>query len=136
MLHYTEGREGKTLSVFHAPLRDRFTVPKEVLRVRSKGAFASKALWRLVTGSPTSSAYDNLSFEPCTIDQVGNSIDSFMREETTGGIFLDNEAPEEIRSTLGTVEENLTRESRQALTEFLGLDLQPEDDRPFPGQYL
>ena len=134
----SEGVDGKTLSIFHAPPAEGFAIPKEVLRVRSAGDFASRSLWNLITGNLSTGDYDTPSFEPSSVEQVSRSLDEFMRTQSAGGIFVDDEAPDEIKNALQAVEEALNAESKTTLADLMGIDIQTtfEDDRPYPGLYL
>ncbi len=135
----TDGVEGKTLSVFYAPISNKFTVPREVLIIKSHSNHTSRQLWELiVTGRLSNETFDLPTIEPSSINQVGQNLDLFMRTERAGGIFIDAEAPEDIHNTLKEVERNLTAEAQSTLADLLGIEITPvtEDKRPLPGLYL
>jgi hypothetical protein len=134
----SKGMDNIRLSVFFAPLSDRFVIPKEVLRAQSVGGFASRSLWKLITGELSSHDKTIPTIEPSSIEQVQQNLDEFLRTQPADELFLDNNAPDDIKEALQTVQEALTTEAQTRLANILGLVIPAErqDDRPYPGQYL
>jgi len=133
-----ETLEGTSLSIFFAPESDRFVVAKEVLRAKSLGGVASQSLWKLMTGELLVQADTIPTIEPTSVGQVQRDLDEFLRTQPADELFLDDNAPDEIRNALRSVQETLTLEAQTRLANMFGL-IAPtdfQDDRPLPGQYL
>lgn len=134
----SEELDGQTLRVFYAPHGDEFIVPKEVLRAHGHGEFATQSLWNLITGRLPRGNVLPTTIEPSSVEDLGTSLDEFLRTQPANAVYIDEEAPDDIKQTLHQVRETLTGEAQATLADVLGLVMVPEkeDNRPFPGQYL
>lgn len=137
-LSQTESFDGKSIRIFHAPEIQGFVIPSEVLRLKSEVSSSVGSLWRLVVGLSDRSEFED-AFEASSIEKITNALDRFLRTEPADLIEIAENAPDEIKVALTSVQENLSRESYTRLAHLLGLEIPrnpEEDDRPYPGQYL
>lgn len=124
-----EGEEldGKLLSIFYTPDSDRLSIPREVVRIKGIGEIANNGLWEAATGMLVVKEAEAPTIKPSSVDQVGHAIQGFMRENTGGGgVFVDEDAPEEIKRALTGAEEALKTESRARLADFLGIQIETQ----------
>jgi hypothetical protein len=115
-----DGREEKNLSVFYAPSSEGLSIPREVVRIKSLG-IAHRGLWEAITGKLQVTEPVVPTIEPSSAEQVGSAVQDFMRENVGGGLFVDDDTPQEIRDALSGAEEALKTESRSRLADFLGV---------------
>ena len=134
----SEGLEGIDLSIFYAPLTDKLVIPKEVLRARGMETVARSSLWKILTDDLSSREFNEPTLEPSSIEQVGNSIEIFLRSQSRVALYVDEDSPSEIKETLQIVAETLDPEDASNLASFLGLGVSTtiNDDQLLRGQYL
>lgn len=133
-----------SLSVFYAPLKEGFVIPKQVLSVQSAHDIASGSLWRLMTRElpHIHEIGDEVpSLKPSTLDGIKTELDEFMRTNPADELVIDENAPDAVKTALQEVQDRLAEESQTRLANMLGLiipsgDVEVEDDRPYPGMYL
>lgn len=134
----SEGQDGTSLGVFFAPPSDRLVFPKEVLRAKSAGDIATASLWGLITGRLLPREDALTTIEPSSIEEVKKNLDDFLRTQPADELFVDDDAPADIKEALQDVQDTLRADAQAELAEILGLVVpEPQDDtRPYPGLYL
>lgn len=131
----SDGVEGKDMRVYFAPLDPGLVVPKEVVRVRSMLS-QGRRFWEMVTDKLRTEAPEDTTLTPSNLSEVGASIEQFMHENPIGGITLDCDAPDEIKTTIHDIQESISKTNGLLLSHHLGIRVQQEDTRPMPGMYL
>lgn len=135
-LSQVEKPDERILSVFHAPQGEGLVIPVEVLKVSSNPDSTIGMLYRIITGKEEPSVETITSLEPTTIERITDALDTFLTTEPAGIIELLRTAPEEIKEMFNQTPNRINPSLRPQMGRFDIHTQLPEDDRPYPGQYL